>query len=628
MKTNATHETGGIALQARVLGLGIATAISLTVGAAPTIAHAEATGTDAVVASLPGDEAVQPVSTEDQAAAAETATADQAFAAGAPTGGQAATDVVADALAQKSDAQVTSEEDAAPAQPPQDDAVDATTGKHMSDAPVPQHMAEPAAPKHLRGAETSATTPATAGAPASDPTAAPEATADPTDAPEAAIPEVATQAAVVQPQAQTSANAESAMADKMNVYRLYNSGTDEHLYTSDFAEAKAIARDQGWQYEGVGFTASRTTGTAVYRLYDPTTGLHLWTTDANERSVLLGKGRNWNDEGVAWYGAGSFRMLRLFNTSSGQHLYTRDTNEAQVLARELGWTHETEAGTWMAGDSSDYVPIQAQWLTSNAWGEGARRYWVQSNGSLAKNRYLDPSETGLDHRVYVGETGAMVDGVYQVDDTHVMVAKTDGSLLTGFGWVQTGEFDNGTPRRYYVENDDRVRAGLFKVGGNQYYGFFSHGYVATSQTIVLSDREYEADAQGVLDDGSSFVSMWARRIDDYMAGFPLAGTGEAFASVALRYGLDPRISPAIASIESTRGKNCFRAYNAWGWTGESFSSWTEAIEAHVRYLATSGFYGFTSGPYGKLLTQEDVDTYSGGYYGASYLQSFMRDIWS
>ena len=92
-------------------------------------------------------------------------------------------------------------------------------------------------------------------------------------------------------------------------------------------------------------------------------------------------------------------------------------------------------------------------------------------------------------------------------------------------------------------------------------------------------------------DKSSFVAQWAPRIDAYLAGSPLAGQGTTFASAAWDYGVDPRWSPAISNTESSKAAVCFRPYNAWGWGNASWSSWEEAIPAHVAGLARG--YGFT-----------------------------------
>lgn len=101
-------------------------------------------------------------------------------------------------------------------------------------------------------------------------------------------------------------------------------------------------------------------------------------------------------------------------------------------------------------------------------------------------------------------------------------------------------------------------------------------------------------------DKSAFVSQWASRINNYLAGSPLAGHGQTFAEAAWDNGVDPRWSPAIATIESGKGAACFRPYNAWGWMGKSFGDWDSAIRAHVAYLKSM---------YGSTLTPQAAKTY-------------------
>lgn len=92
-------------------------------------------------------------------------------------------------------------------------------------------------------------------------------------------------------------------------------------------------------------------------------------------------------------------------------------------------------------------------------------------------------------------------------------------------------------------------------------------------------------------DRDAFIAEWAPRIDAYMAGYPLAGYGSVFAAAAWDYGVDPRFSPAISWVESSKGLYCFRSHNAWGWGSVNWDSWEEAIDAHVRGLARG--YGYT-----------------------------------
>ena len=88
-----------------------------------------------------------------------------------------------------------------------------------------------------------------------------------------------------------------------------------------------------------------------------------------------------------------------------------------------------------------------------------------------------------------------------------------------------------------------------------------------------------------------FVNLWTPRIDAYLAGSPLAGYGYAFANAAFDYNVDPRWSPAIACVESSKGLFCYRAHNAWGWGSIDWPNWETAIYEHVRGLSRG--YGYT-----------------------------------
>ena len=97
-----------------------------------------------------------------------------------------------------------------------------------------------------------------------------------------------------------------------------------------------------------------------------------------------------------------------------------------------------------------------------------------------------------------------------------------------------------------------------------------------------------------------FVSEWSGRIDTYLEGSPMEGTGETFAEAAWDNGVDPRWSPAIANTESTKGEYTFADHNAWGWGSASWDSWEEAINEHVEGLAEG---------YGSTITEESAEKY-------------------
>lgn len=112
-------------------------------------------------------------------------------------------------------------------------------------------------------------------------------------------------------------------------------------------------------------------------------------------------------------------------------------------------------------------------------------------------------------------------------------------------------------------------------------------------------------------DKTAFVNAWAPRIDSYLSGSPMAGCGTDYAAAAWDYGVDPRFAPAISSVESSKGAVCYRSYNAWGYGGRSYGSWSEGIYNVVRGLAIG---------YGGNLSYEGASRYDpsdpGHWYNA------------
>ena len=86
-----------------------------------------------------------------------------------------------------------------------------------------------------------------------------------------------------------------------------------------------------------------------YRLYDTSTQWHHWTTDANEYYTLIGF-PNWNAEGVDGYllptqAAGTIPLYRLlYPFIAGLHHWTIDQNEYDTLIAQYGWIGEGGSG--------------------------------------------------------------------------------------------------------------------------------------------------------------------------------------------------------------------------------------------------------------------------------------------
>ena len=100
--------------------------------------------------------------------------------------------------------------------------------------------------------------------------------------------------------------------------------------------------------------------------------------------------------------------------------------------------------------------------------------------------------------------------------------------------------------------------------------------------------------------GGDNPDEWAARIDAFNAGTPLAGYGDVFAEAAFAYGVDPRIAPAIARLESSSGAICFLPHNAWGWGDVSWPDWETAINEFTRDYASL---------YGGTVTLEGAQRY-------------------
>lgn len=124
---------------------------------------------------------------------------------------------------------------------------------------------------------------------------------------------------------------------------------------------------------------------------------------------------------------------------------------------------------------------------------------------------------------------------------------------------------------------------------------------AKAQQEAQAAQESAANAAAMLPEvdftvgKEAFLSEWTVRIDNYLAGSPLAGQGATFAEAAWNNSVDPRWSPAISNTESSKGAVPYKSsYNAWGWMASvTWGSWEEAINAHVAGLASGYGYSIT-----------------------------------
>lgn len=144
------------------------------------------------------------------------------------------------------------------------------------------------------------------------------------------------------------------------IYRLYNSDSGEHLYTSSKNERNALYRTD-WTYEGIAWISPTLSDKPVYRLFNPESGAHLYTMDKHEYDTLPAHG--WRQENIYFYSDenSTYPIYRLYNTRSGAHHYTSDLNEYNVLAKG-DWNQEGIA--WYGSRASTDTEKQADDLST------------------------------------------------------------------------------------------------------------------------------------------------------------------------------------------------------------------------------------------------------------------------
>ena len=127
----------------------------------------------------------------------------------------------------------------------------------------------------------------------------------------------------------------------VDMFRLYNPNSGEHFYTGNLSEKDSLI-NEGWNYEGVAWSAPDFSLTPVYRLYDKNAGTHRYTMDEDKRDGFIAEG--WSDEGIGWYSDGNetIPVFGLYNKNAlqaGAYHFTADTSERDNLI-ELGWRDE------------------------------------------------------------------------------------------------------------------------------------------------------------------------------------------------------------------------------------------------------------------------------------------------
>ena len=139
-------------------------------------------------------------------------------------------------------------------------------------------------------------------------------------------------------------------------YRLYSPVSLEHHYTMDANEYAVLGASGAWVQEGQVGSVLDNPGSfngvqavPYYRLYNTFTRWHHWTTDPNEYYTLI-TFPGWGGEDVAGYifltqAPGTTQLYRLtYPFIGGLHHWTIDANEYNTLISQYGWVGEGGSG--------------------------------------------------------------------------------------------------------------------------------------------------------------------------------------------------------------------------------------------------------------------------------------------
>ena len=279
------------------------------------------------------------------------------------------------------------------------------------------------------------------------------------------------------------------------VFRLYNSLTSEHLYTTSKYEYDVLpGMTRGdWIQEGIAWVAPDE-GDPVFRLYNNGLGDHHYTANASERNALIAH-YGWVDEGIAFYSAPASDGQR------GQHHYTLNSSERDTLVKYHDWVNEG-TGWYAAGEALDVeaadLGFDDGWVTTNLFGHGDQLYWV-SDGKIVRSALINASEAG--HWAYATDAGYVVRGKWADPNTgYVYLAnEKTGELETGDAnhWLVSSSYGDGL-QRYYLDPSVHAAVPGYSKDGWEHYTLEKAGYVARNTTVIAGGKYYRADNNGKL----------------------------------------------------------------------------------------------------------------------------------
>ncbi len=415
-----------------------------------------------------------------------------------------------------------------------------------------------------------------------------------------------------------------AKADKkqeysVDMYRLYNKFSSEHLYTASQLEKDVLSKNGAWNYEGIAWRNPLAGGNNVYRLYNAYNGEHHYTTSTLERDSLRRAG--WNYEGVGWLTDPSkaTAVYRLYNPNlpSGYHLFTTSSYEYNALTK-MGWKQEGIA--WYASKYFSTVKESHYLKGEYAYDERGRQstgvqkvgnefyYANPGNGAKIEKREGIYKVTG--GTVYVTGSGKLHKGQKQVEGNWKWFRpETAYMAVSSFVDIPAAYNGSGAKTCYYDNNGNMVK-GTVVINGIQYRFDESSGAlirdIGKLQRDILAyinqnktSGEVWSVALNILDGtGTFFINNLSQQSASSIKLFVMGAVYESYETLCNRYG--------TSSINSN-------LYNMIVYSDNN--AWVYLVEC----LAGNGDYGTGCRALSNWCqTKGYMNTYSTGGYGENY----------
>lgn len=320
-------------------------------------------------------------------------------------------------------------------------------------------------------------------------------------------------------------------------------------------------RWKAWRYDGREITSAR----KIEAIQIELTGDIAQTYDVVYQAYV---------QGVGWQ-----RRMRNGEAAgtTGRNLRIESIRVALVSKRKAsGWIGEY--GSWSYYRSGKRL--------SNTWVDtkespidealkGTHRYWIDANGALATNRFINP-RSSLDSRAkyaaYAGASGYVETGKVSTYRGTVLAGK-NGKLYSKGGWLTTKAYD-GSKQRYRMVRKGTysvVKTGLFRVGTKKYYAWEDgRGYLMRSTIWWVAGHWYKANSKGAL---RNYDSKTTKHIERYVKwAVKIAKDDSHGYSQADRWGPDYDCSSLVCSALLASG------------FADSGASWTGNMKAKLKKI--------------------------------------------